>query len=580
MNSLDLRFNGRLDADASSIFNRISNEKRESFNDIVSILSEPHINNIDWWVEGPASRNTYSSPFFHRYCCFFLLDKLTDADNFRYSEIIVDSKEFAIILQQLLSDKGQHQPVIHVRHIKSFFQRKIKRALVFPALFFKVSIRFLVTRITRHLTVHKLPGTPVVLIDTFVLPEYTDKDRWYGSLWSNLSADQKREVFFVPSIVMTSITAFFRVYKNLRNDQRNFLIKEDYLRPGDIFWAFGIRRRLKKLFIGPLQVSGYDFSGIIKNELLNTTDVLTVVDSLLTYRFIKRLSEKKIRVRLSIDWFEGQVLDKAWNLAFKRYFPEVKRIGFRGCGNFSLYLCSFPTAFERMAGVIPDSFAVPGKGLISAVSEFLQDADVIVVPAFRTQHVWENSFINPDGKSSDQIFIILITFPIDVKITNKIIRLLLEAFPGVNCETKKVQYILKIHPACPIDDEYNRLISALPESFLLTDEKSFSKLIGQANLLISEASGTCLEALACGVPVVVIHNNEGLTYDPIPVSIPDQLYMNVISAEELAFAIDFYINSSSNKKEEQRSQGKWVKENYFEPLTGEGINKLINIQKT
>lgn len=60
---LDLRFKGKLDPDINLLFNQISNEKRDSFNDIVSILSEPHIHNIELGLEGPASRNIESSLF-------------------------------------------------------------------------------------------------------------------------------------------------------------------------------------------------------------------------------------------------------------------------------------------------------------------------------------------------------------------------------------------------------------------------------------------------------------------------------------------------------------------------------------
>jgi hypothetical protein len=578
MEVLDLRFNGKLNREVNNLFNQISNKKRSSFNDVVSELSEPHINNIDWWVEGPASRNTYSSPFFHRYCCFFLVDSLIDSGGFRYGEIIVDSEEFAKLLKQLLSNKGQFKTVIQVRYLTSFFRRNIlKRFLMYPALFWILLIRFLSARITKHLTLNKLPETPVVLVDTFMLPDYTNKDRWYGILWDSLSVNQKKEIFFVPTIVMTPVTAFFRVYRNLRTNERNFLIKEDYLKLSDIFWAFGIRRRLNFFLIGPLNVSGYDFSGIAKSELMNNSDVLTVIESLLTYRFINRLSHAKIQIRLSIDWFEGHVLDKAWNLGFNRYYPGVKRMGYRGCGNFSLFLCSFPILLERKAGVIPDIFAVPGKGFVRAVKEFLQDADVVVVPALRSQHVWQNTILNSLQIPFEHSFIILVAFPIDIKMTNKILKTLLDAFVEISMGNKKVRYELKLHPACSVDEQYKKLATNLPDSFLLTSEKSFPTLLRQADLLISEASGTCLEALAMGTPVIVFNNDQGLSFDPIPESIPKHLYRNIISKEQLTSSIEFYVNSSLDKKNDQKSYGNWVKENYFEPITTDGINKLLNI---
>ena len=577
--TLDLRFNGKFDKDISLLFNQISNESRVSFNDIVSVLSELHINSIDWWVEGPASRNIGSSPFFHRYCCLFLVISLIDDGKFKYEEVIVDSKEFGDIIEQILADKGVIDTTVRYETKNNYFKRNIvKRFFLIPVLFCKVSIRFLLARVTRHLSIHRIPQEPLVLIDTFMLPAYTNKDRWYGSLWDNLSEDQRKLVYFVPTIVMTPVTALLGVYKRLRRNERNFLVKEDYLTVSDIFFAFQVRRRLKRLVVvAPLKVSGYDLSEMVKSELLNNRDILTVIESLLTYRFIKRLSMQGIKVRLCIDWFEGQVIDKAWNFAFKKYLPSTKRIGFRAFESYPFYLCSYPIPIEKKAGVIPDVFAVQGKGTIATVKEFLKDADVIVVPSFRSQHVWDNVSLSFQAKTEDQTFTILVTLPIGIQTANNIIKQLVNVSDSISHKSRHVQYILKLHPACKVNAEFNRLISQMPDSLLLTDEKSFPILIKNTDLLVSEASSTCLEALACGVPVIVIHNEEGLTHNPMPESIPEHLYMNVRSAEQLIFALNFYINSPSYKMEDQRSYGKWVRENYFELVTPEGVNKLLYV---
>ena len=71
--TLDFRFNGKLNSEISYLFNKISNENRANFNEFVALISRPHTFNLDWWTEGPASRNTYSSPLFHYYCVLNLI---------------------------------------------------------------------------------------------------------------------------------------------------------------------------------------------------------------------------------------------------------------------------------------------------------------------------------------------------------------------------------------------------------------------------------------------------------------------------------------------------------------------------
>lgn len=574
-NILDLRFNGKLDSATSLLFNQISNERRAGFNELVSDLSLHNINSVDWWVEGPASRNTVSSPLFHRYCCLYLVFNLIEKNKFSFREVVVDSKEFGNILKQIFADKIVLQTLIRFEKHNNYFEKKIVRqVLEVPLLFCKIFLRFLAARFTRHLSIHKIPKEPLVLIDTFMLADYTNSDRWYGSLWDNLSDDQKKTIFFVPTIVMTPIVSFYNVFKQLRRNKRNFLIKEDYITVSDIIYASFVRRRLKKIVIGPHQVEGYEISGMVKNELLNNRDILTVIESLLTYRFIKRLSYKSFKIRESIDWFEGFAIDKAWNLAFHRFFPNTRRIGFRAFESYPFYLSSFPIPIEKKAGVIPEIFAVQGKGTIETLKEFMEDADVIVMPSFRSQHVWDDLLVS-QGKQVKSDFVILVTLPIGVHTAGKILKQLSEACVSINQKIRSVQLIIKPHPACLLNEGINKLIMQLPPYFSVTNEKSFPKLIKMADLLISEASSTCLEAIACGVPVIVVQNDEGLTHNPFPEKIPKHLYINVRSVGELYEAINYYINMPENMIEKQNSDGKWVRKNYFEPITIEGINNLL-----
>ena len=102
--TLDFRFNGKLNSEISYLFNKISNENRANFNEFVALISRPHTFDLDWWTEGPASRNTYSSPLFHYYCVLNLIIHLDKEFFFTFNEIIVDSPPFVLITEQLLNN--------------------------------------------------------------------------------------------------------------------------------------------------------------------------------------------------------------------------------------------------------------------------------------------------------------------------------------------------------------------------------------------------------------------------------------------------------------------------------------------
>ena len=110
-------------------------------------------------------------------------------------------------------------------------------------------------------------------------------------------------------------------YKNLRNNSRNFLIKEDFLNFKNIFKTVRHFWNIRKMEIEPLIFLNCDIAPLAKEELLTNTDKFSVIESLLNYDFVRNLRNQNIDVVLSIDWFEGQVFDKSWSYAFHSFYP-------------------------------------------------------------------------------------------------------------------------------------------------------------------------------------------------------------------------------------------------------------------
>jgi hypothetical protein len=570
---LDLRFHGKLSTEISAEFDRLSFGLRGQFNDVVSLMSVPHRDNLDWWVQGPASRNTLSSPFFHYFCCLHLVRRLVDEGRLSFAQIVVDSRVFAEIVERILVSAGVRGcRVRSVGGVAVAAEALLRRAFAAPTLLARKACQCMIARLTRRASGAARPTRPVVLIDTFVTPGYTTVDRWYGGLWDNLTEELKKETFFVPTVVQTPLRTMYSVYRSLRSQARNVVIKEDYLAPDDFLFALGHRRRIRQLSIGPVMVLGHDLAGLVREEIAADRDPLTTIESLLTYQFVKRWSEHGPRVRLAVDWFEGQVIDKAWNLGFKRYFPTVRRIGYRAFESFPFYLCSFPIAIERESGVIPDTVAVQGEGTIATVREFLPDLDVMVIPAFRSQDVWDHRTAAMPAE-----FSVLITLPISPHSSLRIIHRLIGVTASLLAAGRAIRLVVKPHPTMSVERLLEGLEVELPDALVFTEEKSFPRLLERVHVLITEASSSCLEALACGVPVIIIENEEGLTFDPVPKTIPTDLYRKTRSQAQLLGALTHYRTASRDATRRQERQGQRIKELYFEPITREGIDRFMDI---
>jgi hypothetical protein len=119
----------------------------------------------------------------------------------------------------------------------------------------------------------------------------------------------------------------------------------------------------------------------------------------------------------------------------------------------------------------------------------------------------------------------------------------------------------------------------MPRNVVFTREPSFGRLLAESNLLVTEASSTCLEALASGVPVIIIMNEAGLTYDPIPAAIPQAMFRKSRSSADLVNAIAHFATLPESAIEEQRAHSKKIRADYFEPITPDGIRRFMDVEK-
>ena len=97
--------------------------------------------------------------------------------------------------------------------IKNSVRKKLKKLLIdyFGNLYmlnYNI-LKWFIAKLSRDSNRQILPNRSLVLIDTFVIPGYTNTKRWYGSLWENLNDELKNETYFVSTIIRTSLSKLF-----------------------------------------------------------------------------------------------------------------------------------------------------------------------------------------------------------------------------------------------------------------------------------------------------------------------------------------------------------------------------------
>ena len=169
---------------------------------------------------------------------------------------------------------------------------------------------------------------------------------------------------------------------------------------------------------------------------------------------------------------------------------------------------------------------------------------------------------------------VLVAFPISIQSSVDILNSLIKCNRLLNSED--IKFILKPHPTIESESILSSLDIELPNNFIFTNESSFSNLILESSLLITEASSVCLESLALGKPVIVVQSNIGLTYDPIPDDIPNDLFRRCHDEKSLSEAITQFVQLNRFQQETFINIGKEIRSKYFEPISTSGINLFLN----
>jgi hypothetical protein len=571
--NLDLRFNGKLNKEASLILDDIVRHKRNSFTKIIDNLSVNFEKNLDWHLSGPASRNTFLSPFFYYYCSFYLVEHFLN-NNKNISLIIIDSFALENILNNYLKLRGQKIPIKNIKNnIISRLFSFIKPYLLISTEFSRLISQFFCANVTKQINIKKFNNQQgITIIDIFSFPGFITKDRYYNGLWENLSVIKKENTYFVPTIVLVPIKNMFETFRKLRKSEKNYLIKEDFLNINDLLYSISHYFRIKNINIPTINVLNIDISPLISEEIRSMRSYSSSIIGLLNYRFAKNLKTQGIKLNLIIDWFENQVIDKGWNAGFNKYYSSTRSIGYSGQIPSLNYLCSFPSTSDFNLSLLPFEIAVTGKSLIERTKKYSKKLNVIIAPAFRFKHLWEqNTF-----KIDKDCFTILITLSQFQDQTINMLKMVQQF--AENSNIANIRYLVKPHPSIEEKKIKKWWREKWPKNFIII-EGDFSEILLKSNLLISGMSSVCLETIAMGVPLIIIENISGLQFNSVPEKLSSDMLKKCHSSLDLEKSINYFQSKGIDDVSKNNEMASNIKKNYFKKVTKDSVSDFLNIKK-
>lgn len=550
----------------------VAEKLRHSFMKLVDQMSQPNIDNIDWWVLPLATRNTFTSPFFLDCCRARMLDDILGSPK-GLKTVVVGSPGMASVARKLATKHGStcciefNRSMYLCRVIFRLFRNFLGSA------FLSVSQWIFANMLAKTIREDNL--TPLILIETFLYPNSIRggkfHDRHFPEIESELDSNELNRVCYFPTFY--GIRNFAAVFYRLRKIKTRFLFKENYLCISDYFYALGHGLRMvRHKLTDPVILDKIDVSAIARDNLGMQSSPPSVIQALLKYRAIYRMRRDGLRFGRVISWFENQDVNRATNAGFRRFYPDCPVIGYVGYVPSSHYLCAQPTSTELEAAVLPTSISVMGRGFVVALREYAPRLDVKVSPALRYRHL-----LTPvPCETALGKLEILVALPVVRSEALEVISAVRSSIRGIRTSIHaELKVVIKPHPATIVLSEHLSALSDDPGVLIEWSNERLDCLLARADVMISTASSACFEALALGVPVVVMGNLKGLTHVSIPRGVPGELWQLCYPGESLALAIEKIRHAWAIARANGADPSAEIRESYLEPLTSNGIRELI-----
>lgn len=440
------------------LYSKIYKKNFRKFNYWIDEISKDNLDNTQWWLSRPASRDERVSNLFHNICIFFTYLKIKKTQ----TKIIIYSDSGALI--QKIKKLKNKNCILILKHKKKL----LKRLFIFLKEFF---IQFLNLSLIKFYKKNKLKNKKINLIDKFQISTNLKKDNFSKNIIN------KNEKFL---IVPTFIEHKPRKILFFLN-KKNFLLKEVFLSYFDIFKIFFYlvfnKIKLKKKFLN------YDFDNLIEEEYEFDENLRSIIISYINIFFFKNLNKGNYKIGKVYSWHENQIIDKGWSLGINRYFPKTQFIGYQESTIHPQFFNLSTTNQEFFSGVIPKKIMLIGRFYLNNRKLFSKKVDFSITP--------KNRFLFTKKNKKKKYILFLLS---GIKNVDKI---MIKIFNEIS-KMKLVNLKIKFHPILPSKN--------FSEKTIQETKINAANLINQSKLVITSSYTSALyESLANNIQTIMIY---------------------------------------------------------------------------
>lgn len=275
------------------------------------------------------------------------------------------------------------------------------------------------------------------------------------------------------------------------------------------------------------------------------------IDSLTRYILGKNLS--KIRsIEKIYSWSEFQVIERGFNYAIRKNCSHIKIIGLQFYLNYEVYFNAYVDDLDYDMLSSPHDVLVNGKYYLQKRDKVKYDVGVSLR--------YRDIFLFQGTQEEKNILLLGSYLEVDTKYMLQSVR----NFENV---------IFKNHPAVDI-----KQFGELPKNITVSNDNIY-KLFEHAKIIVGTASGTSVEAVACGLSVIILASADNLTANPLVEYGQGKIWDVAFNINEIEEIYKKLIDYRVRNQEEIIEIAKWYKENFFVEPIEENIIKAFEIQE-
>lgn len=392
-----------------------------------------------------------------------------------------------------------------------------------------------------------------LLIDIFFLVDNIIRDKklnenYFKGIYDILNKNNQKFIF-LPRLVGINKNPFklLKVLKILNDDERSFLFDFELLSFKDFITISFLILQYPFKTLRLIQKEAINEDRLFNNELL--CDIKNFnFEAFTRYILGKNISKLKY-INKVYSWSEFQAIERSFNYAVRMSNNNIKLYGCQFYLNFETY---FSNKIEDIDEVHKTSFH---KVLVNSPYYILERNKVDYSTGVSLRY--KDLFLF-DGILSSKDIIILGTH-------------LNETRHMLNCIPCFDKVLFKSHPSINI-----KLFGKFSNNILPVNQSVY-ELFKNARIIITTASGTALEAVACGIPVIIIGDNHSLLAHPLVKFGKGKIWDLAFSKDDVFNRYNELIKFKKENKKEIDNIANWYKENFFVEPNEENIKKVFDI---